>query len=210
MLWEKTRQAIMYAYKHHADDYDYFLKADDDTYVIVENLRYLLAAKIPDEPFFMGRRFIKNAKTTYASGGAGYVISRGALKIVAKGILEGVEACRSGYKAEDHAFGICAEALGVPIIDSLDEHDLERFHPFGPLYVLSKELIDRNPWIHNYNYYSMKTGLDCCSDHTVSFHYISPDWMYVMEYLTYHLYPYGIVRDLQQYDILMNMLKKRN
>lgn len=58
MLWEKTRQAIIYAYRNHADDYDYFVKADDDTYIIVENLRYILSTRIPDEPFFMGRRFI--------------------------------------------------------------------------------------------------------------------------------------------------------
>nr|CDS29439.1 glycoprotein N acetylgalactosamine [Hymenolepis microstoma] len=197
----------MYAYEHHADDYDYFLKANDDTYVIVENLRYKLSTKIPDEPFYMGRRFVKNSKTSYPSGGAGYVISRGALNIIAKGILEGVEACRSRNIPEDHAFGICADALGVLIIDSLDEHDLDCFHPFRPLYIIDKELIDKNPWIHTYNYHPMKTGSDCCSDHTVSFHYISPDWMYMMEYLIYHLYPYGIARDLQQYDILINMLK---
>ncbi|VDL46098.1 unnamed protein product [Hymenolepis diminuta] len=39
------------------DKYDYFMKADDDTFVIVENLRYLLAGKNPNEPFLMGRRF---------------------------------------------------------------------------------------------------------------------------------------------------------
>ncbi|VUZ50997.1 unnamed protein product, partial [Hymenolepis diminuta] len=125
MLWEKTRQAIIYAYRNHADDYDYFMKADDDTYVIVENLRYILSTRIPDEPFFMGRRFIKNSKTTYPSGGAGYVISQAALKIIAKGILEGIEACRNLDIPEDYAFGLCADALGVPIIDSLDEHGFE-------------------------------------------------------------------------------------
>lgn len=57
ILWEKTRQAIIYAYKNHINEYDYFVKADDDTYMIVENLRFMLSTKNPDEAFFMGRRF---------------------------------------------------------------------------------------------------------------------------------------------------------
>ncbi len=53
----KTRYALIYAYEKHLNDYDFFMKADDDTYVIVENLRFLLSKQDPNQPILMGRRF---------------------------------------------------------------------------------------------------------------------------------------------------------
>ena len=56
-LTAKTMRAFDLIYKQHFNEYDWFLKADDDTYVIMENVRYLLSKESPREPVFFGHHY---------------------------------------------------------------------------------------------------------------------------------------------------------
>ena len=72
-------------YDHHLNDFDYFAKGDDDTFLIIENLKNYLADRDPDKPEFFGHRmyFTREEKRfTYNSGGSGQILSRKALKLM--------------------------------------------------------------------------------------------------------------------------------
>ncbi|XP_077979238.1 glycoprotein-N-acetylgalactosamine 3-beta-galactosyltransferase 1-like [Glandiceps talaboti] len=187
-LWGKTKAAFKYIYRYHLDDADWFLKADDDTYIVVDNLRRMLEQYDSSEPVYFGHRFhLPKTNQSYMSGGGGYVISKAGLKKLAKKGLYNRKLCRAGEKGyEDVLMGECLERIEVVHGDSRDEFGKNRFLPI-PLDTYFRDNVPN--WLYQYDYYPILSGKDCCSDSLISAHHIAPFNMYLLEYLIYKVSP---------------------
>nr|XP_039263766.1 glycoprotein-N-acetylgalactosamine 3-beta-galactosyltransferase 1-like isoform X1 [Styela clava] len=189
-LYEKTKEAYKYIWKHYKDQADWFLKADDDTYLVAENLRFLLKDYDPQTPLHFGRRFKLFVKQGYMSGGAGYVLSKEALERYVHGL--DTKKCPEGGAIEDVEIGKCLEIVGVEAGDSRDQKQKDTFHPVNMKFHLKPEPIPQGNFMINYDYYPSCRGIECSSIYPISFHKVTPDEMYVYEYMIYHAKVYGV------------------
>ena len=53
-MWPKTQKAFKDIWEHHRDDADWFFRADDDSYVNMNNLRTFLKKYDPNQPHYLG------------------------------------------------------------------------------------------------------------------------------------------------------------
>nr|CAX74232.1 Glycoprotein-N-acetylgalactosamine 3-beta-galactosyltransferase 1 [Schistosoma japonicum] len=200
-LWNKISTALRYIYQFR-DDYDYFLKADDDTYVIMENLLDALQHYSPDMPFMLGHRFPVFVQNGYFSGGAGYVLSREALKnIVEKSIDKHPNCSVYDEVDEDVKMSICGQAVGVRLFDVHDILNRDRFQYDSPDAFLNFKSYLKLNWHpveldSNVSYAAPHQSL--LSDVGITFHYVTPEMMYMLEYFSYYLRPIGLVNDFVQ------------
>jgi len=148
-LWGKTKAAFHHAYKNFAHEADWFYKADDDTYAVMENMRKLLQPYSPANPIYFGSAF-KLANTLYMSGGAGYVLSKKAVKLL---ILGAAEKCLPGDQGtEDYTMGKCLRILNVDAGDSRDLMGRQRFFSLSLEHFLIPNHDDENFWLKEYLY----------------------------------------------------------
>jgi len=130
-LWGKTKQAFKYVFENHWDEADWFMKADDDTFVVVENLKNLLKDFNTNDPIGFGHNF--KYLGGYFSGGAGYVLSREALRRFTQVGLNNSTLCKEDDGGdEDVNMGSCMKNLNITRGDSRDSLERKRFFPFHP------------------------------------------------------------------------------
>lgn len=206
-LWGRTKQAFRYCYDHFLHDYDWFMKADDDTYVIVENLRHMVASVNASEPWYFARMVMGSL-----SGGAGYVLSRAALRqFIEDGLTSSPSALsappadgggmRSAGEegnychrlddthADDLQMHICLQALNIREANATDAAGKGKMWNFP----LMPRTLRGELYFHYWNSHldPKPPQLANISRYVVSFHHVTPSAMYTYDYLLYHINVFG-------------------
>ncbi|KAK6020612.1 hypothetical protein OSTOST_13731, partial [Ostertagia ostertagi] len=120
--WEKIRRIFSHVVDGIDEEYDWYLRADDDAYVIVENLREFLSKYSSKETITSatGGTFSWYPHG-YADGGV-YVLSRPAVEVFNR-IMKNPRLCPEHHRAEeDQEMGRCLAAAGIYPEDTRDEN----------------------------------------------------------------------------------------
>ncbi|CAJ0560485.1 unnamed protein product, partial [Mesorhabditis spiculigera] len=161
-LFFKTRYALHYIYREISGSFDWYLKADDDTYVVVENLRAYLAGLDPSIPYFLGYRlrpFLVTKKRSqfrehgYNAGGAGYVLSRAAMKLFAERMYGNETLCPDD-EDEDVGLARCFANIQIYPHDTRNELGQQRFNTLRPNEMYKGTGLEALYW----NYYGALEG----------------------------------------------------
>uniref|UniRef100_A0A7E4V054 Glycoprotein-N-acetylgalactosamine 3-beta-galactosyltransferase 1 n=1 Tax=Panagrellus redivivus TaxID=6233 RepID=A0A7E4V054_PANRE len=185
-LWNKTEAAFRYVYQNELNNFDYFLKADDDTYVVMDNLRFMLLPYNPEDALYFGCKFDVIVSTGYMSGGAGYVLSREAVRRFAN---TSSSACNDKTSPEeDVQVGKCMGVIDATAVDTRDAEGRHRMLPFPPNKHLVPGIADEmvNPGFTSYLAFNYTQGEECCADYMVSFHYVDKAMLYVIDSFMQH------------------------
>ncbi|XP_042872866.1 glycoprotein-N-acetylgalactosamine 3-beta-galactosyltransferase 1-like [Penaeus japonicus] len=169
----------------------WFLKADDDTFLLYPHLLDLLAEFDSSVPLLLGLPLVfkdesRHLQVEYMSGGAGYILSSPAVRLLQKTLLQ--ECHLPGLTSyEDVNMGACMAALGVGTGDTRDSLGRARFLPYPP-WTLMREDLQHHPdyrWLQRMSKFPFNFGIEHMSDRVVSFHEVrDPRDFYALQYLT--------------------------
>lgn len=178
-MWQKSRSIWKYINAHLVNEYDYFLLGGDDMFYIIENLRAYLGSdeitklQMERNGLYLGRVFQPPNQLTFNSGGAGYILDKKSVKILGENIDS--PKCYPHQQGfwEDVNVANCLKKSDETIVpyDTRDSLERERFHPFSPSLHLAYRIPATPDWYAKYNP-NLKLGFECCSQDSISFHYV--------------------------------------
>ena len=126
-LWTKVRNSFQWSFDHFGQQFDWYLKSDDDTFVNIPKLRLVLQNFDSRSKWYFGKRFLgvvvgndsnsvqDDRIISYADGGSGYILSKATLHSLVTEAFHNKEKCAQSEvsTAEDIQMGSCLASIGL-------------------------------------------------------------------------------------------------
>ncbi|XP_059473259.1 glycoprotein-N-acetylgalactosamine 3-beta-galactosyltransferase 1-like isoform X2 [Neocloeon triangulifer] len=194
--WSKTLHAFRYINKYHLYSFEWFLKVDDKTFVLVENLRRSLATQ--DHQSIESYGFHFNSFGSMQNG-TGFVLSREAVRLVSEATSNGSTKCKGQdeiVKDDDAEIYSCLQRM------KMDPLNIEgEVLSFNMANARLPEVKGATWWMDHYKYWPYHKNNDslvptkirsaCCQQNIFAFQEVDPNKMYLLEYLIYDVQVFG-------------------
>lgn len=182
--WQLLCEAFNYVWKAKKN-LEWLIMVKDDTLVVPENLRYMLAPLNHTDDHYLGHAVVLWGQP-YNVANAGYVISKGVLKKLI-GMFDNSEKCIAGgkyWKQEDYYLAKHLASMGIYPSDTRDQYSRGTFHGYSLQSLLWGVVKTGSYWTRAL--YPIRD--ECCSLMSVTFNVGEPDKMYTLHYLLYRLH----------------------
>jgi len=180
-IWEKVHRmwSKVYSTPELLYNFEYFIKADDDTFIATENLFGFLQYYDSSFPHYIGHsiRSRWSSENVVFNSGICYILSRETIRRIGfyqqhlptLGTSPGRSHCidRDGA-GEDPTTGICLLGVGIRPQNTLDHNLRERFLIFRD--TDHQKIFREDTWFWKYKPEGVGEGLDCCSPYLISMH----------------------------------------
>ncbi|KAM0726249.1 Glycoprotein-N-acetylgalactosamine 3-beta-galactosyltransferase 1 [Formica fusca] len=186
--WQLLCEAMNYIWKKTADKLEWIIFVKDNTIVIPENLRYMIAPLDHRDDYYLGHPIVLWGQI-YNVAQSGYVLSKGTLAKVIQ-MFNTTEKCIAGgkyWKKEDYYLGKHLSSLGIRPSDTRDQYLRGTFHGYS-LQNLLWGVIRPDSYFTHAVY---PTKGECCSPISVTFSVNEPDKMHMLNYLLYHFHVFN-------------------
>ncbi|KAH8312943.1 hypothetical protein KR067_003390 [Drosophila pandora] len=193
--WTMVHKGLIHAFQMFGDKADWFLRAEDYNFVVLENLRYMIDHKkyLPTQPIYFGYE-LENIYThePFIFFKSGYVLSHEALKRytdLSKDLQNEHCVHMEGF-TEDVELQRCLSYVNVTTVDCRDELGHETFSPI-PMDYHFMEGYSFIPWLKNLSFKKVEEETVPLSSRAISFRVQYPPEMYDYYYFVYKMRIFG-------------------